>query len=106
MKIHKLFFLLLSVILISACEKKDTPDGYDYVFVESYCSMVTVGGVVGIREKCYEVGDTVTGKELTEGQITIRIALRSDLNEGNDSDFGHQEFLRVPLDKLEKITVE
>lgn len=106
MKIHKLFFLLLSVILIFACEKKDTPDGYDYVFVESYCTMITVGGVVGIREKCYEVGDTVTGKELTEGQITIRIALHSDLNEGNDYNVQFQEFLRIPLDKLEKIPGE
>lgn len=106
MKIQKLLFLILSVVLISACEKKDTPDGYDYAFVESYCAMVTVGGVVGIREMCFDVGDMVTGKELTEGQITIRIALHSDLNELPDNPNSFQEFLDVPSAKLKKISVE
>jgi hypothetical protein len=106
MKIHILFFLVLSVVLIYACEKRDNSDGEDFVFVESHCSMVTVGGVVGIREMCFDVGDTVTGQELTKGQITIRIALHSDLNEGPDSNIWFQEFLIIPSEKLEKIPCE
>jgi len=103
MKINKFLLLVLLVIILSACEKKDTSDGDNYVFVKPHCAMVTVGGFVGITEKCFNVGDIVFGKETIEGQITIRIAAHSELNEGPPSPNSYQEFLNVPSDKLKKV---
>ena len=103
MKINKFFLLVLFVIIISACEKKSTSDGDNYVFVKSHCAMVSVGGFVGITEKCFNIGDTVIGKETIEGQIIIRIAAHSELNEGPPSPSSYQEFLNVSSDKLKKV---
>ena len=61
---------------------------------------MTVGGVVGIAERCFEIGDVVVGYEKTKGTVTIRIAEHSPLNDGPPTNASYQEFLDVPSDYL------
>jgi serine/threonine protein kinase len=53
------------------------------------------------EKKCYKIGDIVSGKEITSGKLTIRIAEHSTLNDGPPSSASYQEFLDVPLNYLE-----
>lgn len=100
LKLLMFFFLFIGFI---SCEKNKSGKENSYVFIKPYCDMVTVGGVVGIREKCFNSGDTVSGRVITDGQIAIRIAAHSELNEGPPGPHSYQEFLNVPAEYLKKI---
>ncbi len=96
--------LLYPVLIMMAlgCKKDDTRKAHDYIFLERFCAIVTVGGVVGIAEKCFETGEAVSG--LKNGDhITIRIAGPSPLNEGPPSSASFQEFLDVPSSYLQLV---
>lgn len=93
--------LLLFLIIIASCTNDQTITDQTYVFTKPYCETVTVGGVVGLAEKCFKIGDIVTGKEINTGKLTIRIAEHSSLNDGPPSSASYQEFLDVPLNYLE-----
>lgn len=92
---------LLLFIIITSCTNDQTITDQTYVFTKPYCETVTVGGVVGLAEKCFKIGDIVSGKEINTGKITIRIAEHSSLNDGPPSSASYQEFLDVPLNYLE-----
>jgi len=92
---------LLIFIFITSCTNDQTITDQTYVFTKPYCETVTVGGVVGLAEKCFKIGDVVTGKENNSGKLTIRIAEHSSLNDGPPSSASYQEFLDVPLNYLE-----
>jgi hypothetical protein len=79
--------------------KDDAKEKQDYTFVKEYCAQVTVGGVVGVAEKCFKIGDVVVGSK-NKGAITIRIAEHSPINEGPANSASYQEFLDVPVDHL------
>jgi hypothetical protein len=96
-------FGLLILIIIASCTNDQTITDQTYVFTKPYCETVTVGGVVGLAEKCYKIGDIVSGKENTSGKLTIRIAEHSSLNDGPPTSASYQEFLDVPLNYLEII---
>ncbi len=91
----------LFLIIIVSCTNDQTITDQTYVFTKPYCETVTVGGVVGLAEKCFKIGDIVTGKEIKTGKLTIRIAEHSPLNDGPPSNASYQEFLDVPLNYLE-----
>lgn len=95
--------MLLFMSIIGSCTKDSVIPNQDYVFTKSYCATITVGGVVGITEKCYKIGDIVSGIENTSGKLTIRIAAHSTLNDGPPTSASYQEFLDVPLNYLEII---
>jgi hypothetical protein len=102
MKAHNLLKgLPLFLLFLVSCTNDQTITNQTYVFTKPYCTTVTVGGVVGISEKCYKIGDIVIGTETTSGKVTIRIAEHSYLNDGPPSSASYQEFLDVPLDYLE-----
>jgi len=103
MKALAILCLTLLIGCIISCERKTTLQEDTYVFVKSYCARVTVGGAAGIAEKCFNVGDTVVGKVVIEGQVNIRIAGHSILNEGPPSPNNYQEYLNVPSDYLKLI---
>lgn len=92
--------LLLLLTTAVSCTNDQTLTDATYVFTTPYCATVTVGGVVGIAEKCYKIGDIVTGKEINSGKLNIRIAEHSALNDGPPSSSSYQEFLDVPLSYL------
>ena len=103
MKTVKLIGLLLIISVLVSCEKKSTDKEDTFVFLKSYCATVTVGGVVGITEKCFNPGDTVTGKQVNNGMVTIRIAGHSELNDLPANPNSFQEFLDVPAENLKLI---
>jgi hypothetical protein len=91
---------LLILIIIASCTNDQKITDQEYIFTKPYCETVTVGGVVGLAEKCFKIGDIVTGKEIKTGKLTIRIA-HSSLNDGPPNSASYQEFLDVPLNYLE-----
>lgn len=93
--------ILLFLIIIASCTNDQSIANQTYVFTKPYCTTVTVGGVVGLAEKCFKIGDIVTGKENTSGKLTIRIAEHSALNDGPPNSASYQEFLDVPINYLE-----
>lgn len=88
---------LLILIIFAGCSNDQTITDQIYVFTKPYCETVTVGGVVGLAEKCFKIGDIVTGKEIKIGKLTVRIAEHSALNDGPPNSASYQEFLDVPL---------
>jgi len=62
---------------------------------------VTVGGFVGINTLLFEVGDTIRGKEISEGEVTIRIAEHTRLNDKEPGPWSYQELLNIPVEYLE-----
>jgi hypothetical protein len=101
MKTLQLFGLMLIILILGSCEKKTSDKESNYVFVKSYCAKVTVGGIVGLAEKCFNPGDTVSGKEVSDGMILIRIAVHSDFNDGPANPNSFQENLNVPSEILQ-----
>ena len=87
----------LFLLFLGSCSSDRVITDKSYVFTKPYCAAVTVGGVVGLAEKCYKIGDIVSGKENTSGKLTIRIAEHSTLNDGPPSSASYQEFLDVPI---------
>jgi hypothetical protein len=89
------------LLFLGSCSSDQVMNDRTYVFTKPYCATVTVGGVVGLAEKCYKIGDIVSGKETTSGKLTIRIAEHSALNDGPPSSASYQEFLDVSINYLE-----
>jgi hypothetical protein len=86
---------------MGSCSKEEVILEQNYIFQERYCAMVVVGGVVGITERCFEVGEVVVGYEKVPGIISIRIAAHSNLNDGPPQSWSYQEFVEVSLNYLE-----
>ncbi|WP_316850975.1 hypothetical protein [Pedobacter agri] len=94
--IFRYFYIVL--ILLCSCKKKD--DVQYYQFIKSHCAYVTVGGVVGIREKCFAAGERVEGKQINNNTILIRIAAHRNENDQPPYSNSYQEFLEVPAENL------
>ena len=101
MKIIRILILALLIPILGSCEKGDIKKEQSYFFLKPYCAIVTVGGFVGLAEKCFKIGDIAVGEERIEGKVTIRIAEHSYLNDGPPSNTSYQEFLDVPSNYLE-----
>lgn len=102
MKTIKALFVIFTIILLASC-KKSTSDEKDYIFVKPYCARVTVGGVVGLAEKCFKLGDAVKGTKTTDGSIRVRIAAHSVLNDDPPNSSSYQEFLDIPSQNLKLV---
>ena len=75
----------------------------EYAFIKKYTATVTVGGVVGIMDRNFEIGETYDGTDEGGGTISIRIAEHSELNEDCPNSWCYQEFLAVPKSYLKRI---
>jgi hypothetical protein len=100
MKAIKLFGLIILISMMNSCIKDNAVERDNYMFIKPYCATITVGGFVGLAEKCFTIGDTVTGKQNVDGSIVIRIAAHSAVNDGPPSPNSYQEFLNVPSEYL------
>lgn len=80
-------------------EKNQSQDR-QYKFVKNYSTMVTVGGIVGITKKSYQIGDIITGQVMLDG-IKTRIAPHSARNEGEPNSASYQEFITIPIEYLQ-----
>ena len=100
MKNCKLLVIIALIVTPLGCAKEKPSGKQEYIFLKRYCATVTVGGVVGLAERCFEIGEVVVGFEKTNATVTIRIAEHGPLNDGPPSNTSYQEFLDVPSDYL------
>ena len=101
MKRRKYLFLAIFVPILESCDNSLLIKENKYVFVEEYCATITVGGFIGITEKCFSNDDTIVGFEETEGMITTRIAEHTYLNDKPPGPWSYQEFMNIPSEYLE-----
>lgn len=92
------FFLL--IVIIASCHKEDSLLKGEFVFQAEYTTTVTVGGVVGIAERTFKIGEVYNGTDKGDETIIIRIAEHSDLNDDCPNSWCYQEFLAVPREYL------
>ena len=93
--------LILYLTCFFSCN--DNPlEKNEYVFVKKYCTNVTLGGVVGIKKQCYEIGEEVLAVSKSDTTIKIRIANGPQIN-NTPGPWSFQEFLEIPLDYLSRI---
>ncbi len=102
MKPINTLLILFTIIFLASCEKSNIKE-QEYIFVKPYCAKVMVGGVVGISEKCFKLGDNVKGTQIEDGAIRVRIAAHSVVNEGPPSSNFFQEFLDIPSQNLKLV---
>jgi len=98
-KTKMLFSIFTAIIVFTGCKKTDD-DERSYEFTKSYCAQVTVGGFIGIKEKCFAIGDEVKGRKIDKTTISIRIAEHTKGNEKPANSATYQEWLNVPISNL------
>jgi hypothetical protein len=96
-KIICLFILTLGLISCSSDEKNTQGE---YEFITKYSTTVTVGGVVGVNERIFEIGEIYKGTEEGKETIKIRIAEHTEANNNCPNSWCYQEFLEVPREFL------
>ena len=89
----KLICFLIFILGIFACSSDEVKATKNFEFTAEYTTQITVGGVVGVRDRTFKVGETFTG---TDNGKEIRIAEHSTLNDNCPSNTCYQEFLEVP----------
>ncbi|XMO85163.1 hypothetical protein AAFN75_10225 [Algibacter sp. AS12] len=93
---RKLIYFFIITIGFMSCSSDDDKKNTEYKFVSEYTATVIVGGVIGITERTFEVGEVYSGVENSNNIITIRIAEPSKLNEDCPNSWCFQELLDVP----------
>ena len=96
----KLIYLFILTLGIISCSSDDDNRQNKYEFIAKYSDTVTVGGVVGITERTFEIGEIYTGTDQGNDVITIRIADHSELNNDCPNSWCYQELLDVPSEFL------
>ena len=100
----KYSLLLILPIFLFNCSQ-DEPHGIngDFEFTSEYSTNITVGGVVGIIERTFEIGEIYEGIDEGGDTVSIRIAEHTKLNEDCPNSWFYQEFLEVPRDFLKLV---
>lgn len=96
----KLIYLIILTFGMISCSSDDENRNDEYEFVAEYSTDVTVGGVVGITERTFEIGEIYRGTDNGGNIITIRIAEHSELNNDCPNSWCYQELLNVPREFL------
>lgn len=89
-------FLILTLGILGCSSEENTRAEGNFEFVIPYTTQITVGGVVGIQDRTFKAGETFSGIDEGDGNVTIRIAEHSVLNDNCPSNTCYQEFLSVP----------
>jgi hypothetical protein len=97
----KLICILILILGITSCNSNDENRTNKYVFTKEYSTRVIVGGVIGIIERTFKIGEIYNGTDNNNQFITIRIAEHSELNNNCPSNTCYQELLNVPHKFLE-----
>ena len=92
--------ILVLLAILWSCDKNDPLIEDDFEFVEEYTTTITIGGIVGIQERTFAVGETFEGTDDGGDIITIRIAEPSELNSDCPNPSCYQELLDVPREFL------
>ncbi len=91
-------FLILSLVIF-ACSSAEDKSSKNFEFTKEYTTKITVGGVVGVRDRTFKVGETFKGTDKGE-TIEIRIAEHSESNNNCPNSWCYQELLSVPKEYL------
>jgi hypothetical protein len=99
----KLIYLLALTLGLFSCSSDDEIEINEYEFITEYSTTVTVGGVVGISERTFKIGEVYTGAVKIGDIITIKIAENSELNNDCPNSWCYQELLDVPSEYLKMV---
>ncbi|MDH5380830.1 MAG: hypothetical protein OEW75_08260 [Cyclobacteriaceae bacterium] len=99
MKTKYIFYLILFSTLFG-CQKNTIAIHGTFEFIKEYTTTITVGGIVGITEKTFNVGEVYQGTDQGKDYITIRIADHSYFNDDCPNSWCYQELLDVPREYL------
>lgn len=99
----KLIYLLSFTLGMISCSSDDEIKNNEYEFINEYSTTVTVGGVVGVSERNFEIGEVYPGTDQGRDTITIRIAEHSELNDDCPNSWCYQELLDVPREFLKLV---
>lgn len=99
----KSVYIIILVFVIISCSSDDRNQENKYEFILEYSTTILVGGVVGITDRTFEVGEIYTGTDQGNSTITIRIAEHSELNEDCPNSWCYQELLNVPKKFLKEV---
>jgi len=91
-----IYIFILTLGMISCNSDNDISLG-EVEFIAKYSATITVGGIVGIMERTFEIGEIYKATDKEEDTITIRIAEHSELNDDCPNSSCYQEFLEVPM---------
>ena len=76
MKSFKFIGFYFLIVLITSCNNdKENLQG-EFEFITEYSATITVGGIVGITERTFEIREVYNGTDDGGETITIRIAER------------------------------
>lgn len=89
-------FLILTLGILACSSEENARVEGNFEFIAPYTTQITVGGVVGIQERTFKIGETFSGISEGNGDVTIKIAEHSVLNDNCPSNTCYQEFLNVP----------
>jgi hypothetical protein len=89
-------FLILTLGILACSSEENARVEGNFEFIAPYTTQITVGGVVGIQERTFKIGETFSGISEENGDVTIKIAEHSVLNDNCPSNTCYQEFLNVP----------
>lgn len=92
----KLICFLILTLGILGCSSDEDKESQDFEFTTQYTTQITIGGVVGISDRTFKIGETFKGIDNGKETIKIRIAEHSPLNDNCPNNTCYQEFLEVP----------
>ncbi|MEP1490419.1 MAG: hypothetical protein ABJK28_18510 [Algibacter sp.] len=93
---NKLICFFILIFGIISCSSDDEIPQREFEFITEYSTVVTVGGIIGVTERVFEIGEIYKGTDEGKETITIRIAEHSELNDDCPNSWCYQEFLEVP----------
>lgn len=99
----KLICIFIIISGIISCSSDDENKSDKYEFIKAYSTTVTVGGVVGITQRMFEVGEVYEGTHNDSDSVSIRIAEHSELNDDCPNSWCYQELLDVPIEFLKLV---
>ena len=99
----RFIFLVIISLVFNSCSSDSETSKERFEFIVEYSAQVTVGGVIGITERTFAIGEVYTGTDNGDGTVTIRIAEHSELNNDCPNSWCYQELLEVPVEYLKLI---
>lgn len=99
---NMIYFFMLTVGIIS-CSTDDENSQGEFQFINEYSTTITVGGILGVTERIFKIGEVYMGMDNGNKTITIRIAEHTQLNDDCPNSWCYQEFLEVPREFLKFI---
>jgi hypothetical protein len=98
-----IFATIFILIFTLSCSNDDGKLQGEFEFITEYSTKVTVGGVVGIIDRTFKIGEIYKGTDEGQEIITIRIAEHTDLNKDCPNSWCYQELLNVPREFLKVV---